>query len=250
MIPIDLSEHTAVITGAGQGLGAATAELLAEAGANVAVNYFRDAEDINRARAEETARRIGPRAVTLEADVRDPDAVARLFDQVREQFGSIEIVVSNAGIIRDRTIKKMSGEEWQAVIDTNLTGTFNVCREAARGISDGGRIVTFSSISGVLGFFGQTNYAAAKAGVVGLTKALSREVARRGITVNAIAPGMVLTEMGQTVPEDQQAEMLKAIPLARFGGPEEIARVVLFLCSDLASYVTGQLIHVNGGWIG
>jgi 3-oxoacyl-[acyl-carrier protein] reductase len=147
-------------------------------------------------------------------------------------------------------MKKMSQEEWQEVIDTNLTGTFNMCRKAAEGMSDGGRIVNVSSLSGVIGFFGQTNYAASKAGVIGLTRSLSRELARRNILVNAVAPGVVLTQMGLSIPPDLRERMLAHIPMGRFGEPEEIARVILFLCSDYASYITGQIIHVNGGWIG
>jgi len=137
---------------------------------------------------------------------------------------------------------------WQEVIDTNLTGVFNVCKSASASISDGGRIVSLSSVAAFLGFFGQANYAAAKAGVVGLTKVLSRELARRNVTVNAVAPGVVLTEMGKSIPDESRAEMLKQIPLGRFAEPREVADVVLFLCSDMASYVTGQTIHVNGGW--
>jgi 3-oxoacyl-[acyl-carrier protein] reductase len=143
----------------------------------------------------------------------------------------------------------MSDSEWQEVIDTNLTGVFHVCRAAAELISDGGRIVNMASISGVVGFYGQVNYSAAKAGVIAITKVLSKELAKRRITVNAVSPGVVLTEMGQTIPKEVQADMLKQIPLGRFAEPQEIAGVVLFLCSDLASYVTGQTLHVNGGWV-
>ncbi len=250
MIPIDLSGKTAVVTGSGQGLGAAMAALLAEAGAAVVVNYFADPSGENRRRAQQTAGRLGERTLVVEADVRDAAAVERLFDRAIERFGAVHIAVSNAGIIRDRTIKKMSLQEWQEVIDTNLTGTFNICRSAASRLADGGRIITVSSISAVMGFFGQSNYAASKAGVVGLTRALSREVAGRGITANAVAPGVVLTEMGRSIPEQVRSEMLRSIPLGRFAAPEEIARVVLFLASDVASYLPGQLVLVNGGWIG
>lgn len=250
MVSVDLRGKTAIVTGAGQGLGAAVARLIGSCGANVVVNYFADSGGANRARATETARSIGERATAVEADVRNPNDVAALFDQAAVRFGAPHIVVSNAGIIRDRTIAKMSQSEWQDVIDTNLTGTFNVCREAARRIADGGRIVTVSSISATMGFFGQTNYAASKAGVVGLTKSLSRELGRRNVTVNAVAPGVVLTEMGLTIPEAVRAEMLRSVPLGRFAEPDEIAGVVLFLVSELASYMTGQTLNVNGGWLG
>lgn len=248
MISIDLSGKTAIVTGAGQGLGAATASLLVRAGANVAVNYFNDPQGVNRQRAEATAAGLGPRAWPVEADVRSAPAVEAMFAKVIERFGAVNILINNAAIIRDRTIKKMSEDEWQSVMDTNLTGVFHLCRVAAEKLADGGRIVNFSSIAAFHGFFGQSNYAAAKAGVAALTKVLARELAKRKITVNAVAPGVVLTEMGKTIPEEVRAEMLKSIPLARFGEPEEIAGVVLFLCSDLASYVTGQTIHVSGGW--
>ena len=250
MVDIDLSGKTALITGAGQGLGASTAMLLAVAGANTVINYFRDEEGKNAGQAEETAREIGDRAMVFAADVRDASAVSVMFNQTIDRFGSVELVVNNAAVIRDRTIGKMSRDEWQDVIDINLTGTFNVCREAARRIADGGRIVNLSSISATIGFYGQTNYAASKAGIMGLTRSLSRELAARRITVNAVAPGVVLTEMGLTIPEKVRGEMLKEVPLGRFGEPHEIAGAVLFLCSDLASYITGQVIHVNGGWIG
>ena len=250
MLGIDLSGKTALVTGGGQGLGAATASLLAQAGANVVVNYFADPEGVNRRRADQTAERIGPRAVVIEADVRRLDQVHQMIDQAMRRFGRLDILVNNAGILRDRTLKKLSPDEWQSVIDTNLTGVYNVCKTVVERLADGGRIVNLASVSAVIGFFGQSNYAAAKAGVIGLTKVLSRELAKRRITVNAVAPGVVMTEMGKSIPDEQQAKMLDMIPLRRFGEPEEIAAVILFLCSELASYVTGQVIHVNGGWWG
>lgn len=248
MTAIDLKGKTALVTGGGQGLGAATAEALARAGAGVVINYFNDAAGVNRTRAGQTAASIGPSAIALEADVRDPAALTAMFDAITARFGGLDIVVNNAAILRDRSIKKMSDEEWRQVIDTNLTGVFNVSRLAAERLADGGRIVNLSSISAFEGFFGQANYAAAKSGVAALTRVLARELARRRITVNGVAPGVVLTEMGKSIPEEVRAEMLKSIPLGRFGEASEIAGVILFLCSDLASYVTGQVIHASGGW--
>jgi 3-oxoacyl-[acyl-carrier protein] reductase len=250
MIAIDLSGKTAMVTGGGQGLGAAAAATLAEAGANVVINYFADSEGINRERAEQTAQRIGNRGVAIEADVRHVALVEAMVKETMARFGRIDILVNNAGIVRDRTLKKLSPDDWQAVIDTNLTGVYNVSKAVVESLSDGGRIINLASISAFVGFFGQSNYAAAKAGVMGLTRVLSRELAKRRITVNAVAPGVILTEMGKTIPEQTQAEMLKSIPLGRFGHPDEIASVILFLSSELASYVTGQVIHVNGGWWG
>jgi 3-oxoacyl-[acyl-carrier protein] reductase len=249
-VGIDLSGKTAIVTGAGQGLGARTAVLLARAGARVVVNYVGDPDGLNRRRAEETAREIGDAADIVEADVRDSGAVEALFDRAVDRHGSVEILVNNAGIIRDRTIGKMSEAEWKEVIDTNLTGTFHLCRAAAKKLADGGRIVNLSSVSASIGFYGQTNYAASKAGIEGLTRSLSRELGKRRILVNAVAPGVVLTEMGMSIPEEVRFRMLKNIPLGRFGEPEEVSGAVLFLCSDLASYITGQVIRVNGGWIG
>lgn len=249
MISIDLSGQTAIVTGASQGLGEATARCLHAAGANVVVNYYPDASGNNYDKAQRVATELGNRAMTCAADVCDRTAVAQMFDAAQTQFGAVHLVVNNAGIIRDRTCKKMSDDEWQAVIDTNLTGVFHVCREAAKRLPSGGRIVNFSSISGELGFFGQINYAAAKAGVMGLTKTLARELARQQITVNAIAPGLILTEMGQSIPEEHRLEMIRQIPLGRCAEPSEIASAVLFLCSHLSSYITGQVLHVSGGWL-
>ena len=248
MIAIDLSGKTAVVTGASQGLGEAMARRLHAAGANVVVNYF----DLgpNRENAQRIVAELGERATAVEADVRAPEAVRGMIAESIDTFGGLDIVVNNAAVIRDRTVKKLSDEEWRDVLETNLTGVFNVCKAVAGRLNDGGRIVNMASIAAAVGFFGQANYAAAKAGVVGLTKVLSKELARRRITVNAVSPGVVLTEMGKTIPEEVRAQMLCQIPLRRFGEPDEIANVVLFLCSDLAAYVTGQTIHVNGGWWG
>lgn len=250
MFAIDLTGKIALVTGGGQGLGRATSTLLHQAGASVVVNYFPDATGINLARARETVNALGDRAIALAADVRQRDQVDAMLDDILRRWGALHIVVNNAGVIRDRSLAKMTQQDWQDVIDTNLTGVFQVCQAAATRIAEQGRIVNMASISGVLGIFGQCNYSAAKAGVIGFTKALSKELARKKITVNAVAPGVVLTEMGLSIPEDIRAGMLEQIPLRRFGQPEEIAQTILFLCSDMAAYITGQTLHVNGGWYG
>lgn len=250
MIGIDLTGKTAIVTGASQGLGESAVRQLHGAGAQVVVNFFSDAEGINRGKAEGVVANLGERAVAVEADVRDLGSVEAMIGETIDRFGTLDILVNNAGINVDSTVRKMTSEQWQSVIDTNLTGVFNVCRAAVERLSDGGRIVNLSSICGVIGFFGTVNYSATKAGVVGLTKVLSRELAKRRITVNAVAPGVTLTGMTWSIPEEARSEMLRLIPLGRFGEPQEIADVILFLCSDLASYVTGQVIHVNGGWLG
>jgi 3-oxoacyl-[acyl-carrier protein] reductase len=248
MTTIDLAGKVAIITGASQGLGAATARALHGAGAGVVVNFFPDPDGVNEDRARALVAELGGRAIAVGADVRDSGAVERLFAAASEAFGGVDIAVNNAAVLRDRTIRNMTDDDWSAVIDTNLTGVFHVCRAAAKTLRDGGRIVSMASIAATVGFFGQSNYAAAKAGVAAMTRVLSRELARRRITVNAVAPGVVLTEMGKTIPEHVREGMLAQIPLGRFGEPEDIARVILFLCSPLAAYMTGQTLHVNGGW--
>ncbi|MFO1093031.1 MAG: 3-oxoacyl-ACP reductase FabG [Planctomycetaceae bacterium] len=250
MIPIDLAGQTALITGGGQGLGLASATLLHRAGAHVVINFFDDTSGANRQKAADAVAALGDRALSLPADVRSVAQVQEMLRQVIKQCGRLDIIVNNAAIMRDRTAKNMSLDDWQAVIDTNLSGVFHVCQAAIPHLADGGRIVNMASIAGLIGFFGQANYAAAKAGVIGLTKVLSKELASRGIRVNAVAPGVALTEMGQSIPENVRDAMLTQIPLKRFAEPEEIAQVVLFLCSNLSSYVTGQTLHVNGGWWG
>jgi 3-oxoacyl-[acyl-carrier protein] reductase len=250
MLTIDLTGKTAVVTGASQGLGEATARMLHAAGSCVVVNYVDDSLGENRQRAEQLVQELGDRSLAVAADVRDVVAVDAMRNAVQEKFGRLDILVNNAGIIRDHTMKKMNGDDWQAVVDTNLTGVFQVCQSMMTLMEQGGRIINLASISAVIGFFGQANYAAAKAGVIGLTRVLSKELAGRKITVNAVAPGVVLTPMGQSIPDHAQEKMLEQIPLGRFGEPQDIAHAITFLSSDFASYITGQTIHVNGGWWG
>lgn len=248
MIKIDLSGRVALVTGASQGLGERIARTLHQAGATVAINCFPDEQGVNKKNAEAIARDLGERTLVVAADVRQGEQVDAMVESVVSHLGRLDIVVNNAAILRDKTVKNMSAEMWQSVIDTNLTGVFNVCKSSAEALKEGGRVISLASIAAAVGFFGQANYAAAKAGVVAITKVLSRELARKKITANAIAPGVVLTEMGKSIPEEVRKQMLTNIPLGRFGEPEEIANVVLFLASDLSAYVTGQTIHVNGGW--
>ena len=248
MASIDFSGKTAFVTGASQGIGKAIATALHGAGANVIINFFPDSAGANEKLAADFAAELEGRAMIAGADVRDLDGLSAAAKLGAEKFGGIDFLVNNAGILRDRSFKKMSQEEWSSVIDTNLSGVFNSCKAVVDHLREDGAIVNVASLSAVTGFFGQANYASAKAGVMTLTKVLSRELARQKVRVNAVAPGVVNTEMGESIPEENRKWMISQIPLARFAEPNEIASVVLFLCSDLSSYVTGQTIHINGGW--
>lgn len=242
-IALDLTGKIALITGASQGIGAQIARTFHAAGASVVLNHpgiGSTGADAQKLAAELSGARV------VEANVADASAVERMMKEI----GAIDCLINNAAIIRDRTLSKMSLDEWQSVIDVNLSGVFHCCKYGLEIMRDGGAIVSTGSIAAIQGFFGQANYAAAKSGVQAMMRVVSREAARRGIRANAIAPGVIETAMAATIPETVRAEMLKNVPLARFGTPEEVAHVVLFLCSPLASYVTGQTIEINGGWRG
>lgn len=245
---IDLGGKVALVTGGSRGIGAAIVRTLAGAGAVCAVNYIADPEGKNQADAGEVARQVGGGAIVVEGDVSEPGEVARMVEEVGKRLGGIDIVVNNAGIIRDRSLRKMTDEEWSSILKVNLTGVFNVIRAAGPVIRTGGRIVNLSSVSGTLGFFGQANYSASKAGVMALTKVAARELARQQVTVNAVAPGFIATDMTKTMPAEVLGEFIKQIPLARGGTVEDVAGVVLLLCSPLAGYMTGQVVHVDGGF--
>lgn len=248
MIPINLSGKIAVVTGGAQGLGKATAMMLKNAGARVVINFLDDADGIGRDLAEDTVAELGAGTLAVDADVRSRDDLQRMFSRVQAEFGNVDFLINNAAVLRDKTVKNLSDADWDVVIETNLSAVFKVSQTAMPFMNDRGRIVNMASISGVMGFFGQANYASAKAGVIALTKVLSKELAGRQINVNTVAPGVVLTEMGKSIPEKAREHMLAQIPLRRFGEPTEIASTILFLCSDLSSYITGQTLHVNGGW--
>lgn len=250
---MELKYKCALVTGSSRGIGRAIALTLAEYGADIAVNYVEDSEGKNLNDAKKVADRIascGNKSMVFESDVSNFESVLRMVGEIRKEFGRIDILINNAAILRDRTLKKMSKEEWGSVIDVNLTGVFNCSRAVIEEMIENnwGRIINISSISGQTGFFGQANYSAAKAGVMGFTKSLAREVAAKGITVNGIAPGIVETDMARQIPENVRREFLKQIPMGRFAEPEEIAELAAFLVSDKAGYITGQIIHINGGW--
>jgi 3-oxoacyl-[acyl-carrier protein] reductase len=239
--------RVAIVTGGGRGIGRAIAARLAEEGANLAVSYRS-----NDAAAEETAKAVRAAGVKCElykGDVASPEDVEALFKGVSDDFGRVDILVNNAGITRDNLMMRMKEEEFDEVLRTNLKGTYLCTRAALRPMvrARWGRIVNVSSVVGLVGNAGQANYAASKAGIVGFTKSVAREVAQRGITLNAVAPGYVETELTGSLPEDVKDQIRNQVPMGRFGEAEEVAEVVAFLAGEGAAYVTGQTIAVDGG---
>ncbi|MFN3277162.1 MAG: 3-oxoacyl-ACP reductase FabG [Paracoccus hibiscisoli] len=239
----DLTGKTALVTGASGGIGGAIAEALHAAGATVALSGTREAP------LRDLAEKLGERAHVVTANLGDAESVLALPKAAGEAMGSVDILVNNAGITRDNLFMRMSDDEWAQVLDVNLTSTFKLSRAVLRGMMKArwGRIVNITSVVGATGNPGQGNYAAAKAGVVGMSKSLAYEVASRGITVNCVAPGFIATAMTDKLTEDQKGKILTQIPAGRMGGPEEIAAAVLYLASPEAGYVTGATLHVNGG---
>ncbi len=246
---LDLSNQIALVTGGGRGIGQAIATTLAAAGATVVINYRGNAEAATA--TVETITAQGGQAQAIQADVSVPADVERLFTALLAQYGQLDILVNNAGITRDGLLVRMSDEDWQAVLQTNLTGAFLCTREVAKVMmrQRSGRIVNIASVMGVTGNAGQANYSASKAGMIALTKTTAKELGRRGINVNAVAPGFIQTVMTEEMPEGAKAKVSEQIPLERLGTPEDVANVVLFLVGDLSSYVTGQVVHVDGGMV-
>lgn len=242
-----LTGKVALVTGAGRGIGSAIAKTLAANGAFVIVNYNGSKEKAEA--VVEEIKRSGAEAAAVQCDVSDYAACGRMVEELIASYGHIDILVNNAGITRDNLILKMSEEEFDAVLNTNLKGTFHTIRHLSRYFvkQRAGRIINLSSVSGVMGNAGQANYSASKAGVIGLTKSVARELARRGITCNAVAPGYIETEMTAQMPEAAKEAVKQQIPLQRTGTVWDIAEVVAFLASEKASYITGQVISVDGG---
>ena len=251
MVRYQFPGKVVLVTGSSRGMGAVILEAFAAAGSTCILNYFNGPDGQNSRDAEQTVERLKKHQVPIQifdADVRRYESIEQLMKKVAEEVGGLDILVNNAGICKDRTVKKMSLDEWHSVLETNLDGVFYCSKLGAEILRNGGRIINISSISGVAGFHGQANYAAAKAGVIALTKVLSKELAKRRITVNALAPGVIQTPMLGVIKPEVLAEYEKQIPVGRIGRPEDVAHAVLFLTCEESGYITGQTLAITGGW--
>jgi 3-oxoacyl-[acyl-carrier protein] reductase len=245
--PLNFSDKVVLVTGSSRGLGAAMIQAFGERGARCVVNYISDAKGENKAGAEEIAGKLNDPLV-IECDVTKPEQVEAMMKEIGEQRGGLDILINNSGIIRDRTIKKLTLDEFESVVRVNLAGTFNVTQKAAAVLRASGRIINLSSVSGQMGLFGQANYSSSKAAIIALTKVSAREFARQQITVNAIAPGFIDVGMSKGMPDEVTENFKKQIPLGRLGDAHEIVDAALFLASPMASYITGHVLNVNGGY--
>ncbi|MEK6983248.1 MAG: 3-oxoacyl-[acyl-carrier-protein] reductase [Nanoarchaeota archaeon] len=240
-----LDNKIALVTGGSRGIGRAISIELARNGAEVVINYSRDEKWVLE--VLDKIKKIGGKGITIKADVSNFNEVADMFETIRKKFGKLDILVNNAGITKDRTLKKMTQEEWDSVIDVNLNSIYNVTKNALPMLQKNSHIINIASMVGIYGNFGQTNYAASKAGIIGFTKSLAKELGKHGITVNAIAPGFIESDMTNKLPFLRKKIIKWMIPLKRTGLPIEVAYVVAFLASDNASYITGEIFNVNGG---
>ena len=245
--PLDFTGKVALVTGSSRGIGAEMIKAFGTRGGQCVVNYLADAQGQNKAEALGVAKELNE-ALVIECDVTQPQQVEAMMKQIQDQRGGLDILVNNSGIISDRTIKKMSPDEFESVIRVNLIGTFTVTQKAAAVLRNGGRVINMSSVSGQMGLFGQANYSSSKAAIIALTKVSAREFARQNITVNAIAPGFIDVGMSKGMPEEVTQNFIKQIPLGRLGEAHEIVDAALFLASPMASYITGHVLNVNGGF--
>ena len=245
---MDLNGKCAVVTGGGRGIGKAICLRLGGLGADVAVVDILEAEAVATAKEVEA---LGRKAVAVACDVSSPADVRAMFAEVAGALGGVHILVNNAGITRDNLMMRMSDDDWKKVIDVNLTGAFNCCREVSRYFIKQrfGRVVNVSSVVGLMGNAGQVNYSASKAGIIGLTKSVAKELATRGVTANAVAPGYIETEMTRAISDEARSKLVSLIPVAKLGGVDDVANVVAFLVSDDANYISGQVINVDGGML-
>ena len=245
--PLDFTGKIALVTGSSRGIGAQMIKAFGARGATCVVNYVADAQGQNETDATNVANELNDPLV-IECDVSQSGQVESLIKQIQDQRGGLDILVNNSGIISDRTIKKMSMDEFESVIRVNLIGTFTVTQKAAAILRNGGRVINMSSVSGQMGLFGQANYSSSKAAIIALTKVSAREFARQNITVNAIAPGFIDVGMSRGMPEEVAQNFIRQIPLGRLGDVSEIVNAALFLASPMASYITGHVLNVNGGF--
>ena len=245
--PLDFSDKIVLVTGSSRGIGAEMIKAFGEYGAQCVVNYVVDTQGQNKADAMKIADEL-QNPLVIECDVAQAQQVEAMMKQIQEERGGLDVLVNNSGVINDRTIKKLSVDDFENVIRVNLLGTFVVTQKAAPILRGGGRIINMSSVSGQMGLFGQANYSSSKAGIIALTKVSAREFARQNITVNAIAPGFIDVGMSKGMPEEVAQNFIKQIPLGRLGEAHEIVNAALFLASSMASYITGHVLDVNGGF--
>jgi len=244
---LDFTGKIVLVTGSSRGIGAETIKAFGERGAKCVVNYVADSEGKNKTDAQNVAQALKD-SLVIECDVSNPTQVESMMMEIGDKRGGLDVLVNNSGIIRDRTMKKMSLEEFESVVRVNLTGTFNATQKAAAVLRDGGRVINLSSVSGQMGLFGQANYSSSKAAIIALTKVSAREHARNQITVNAVAPGFIDVGMSKGMPDEVTQTFIKQIPLGRLGDVNEIVNAILFLASPMASYITGHVLNVNGGY--